>query len=159
MNHFGCPSTYYDQLHTIFSFFVVVFLSISYSVTFIINLGFIVEERQNKTKVTENNNLFDVSFIEFRIKEYLRIFGLKTWINNLVWYTRSMFIYFILTGALTGLTMVVFPDNFPKENTTSKAILSNTHWTVIWTILFVYSIHVSTFTIFFGQFFKRRQLI
>ena len=38
----------------------------------------------------------------------------------------------------------------------SKALFNYTHWTLIWTILFVYSIQVSAFSVLFGQFFKRR---
>lgn len=51
MNHFGCPEVYLDQLHSGFYFFVPIFFAIIYVVTFILNVGYIVEERANKTKV------------------------------------------------------------------------------------------------------------
>jgi len=51
MNHFGCPEVYLDLLHGGFSLFVPLFYSIIYLVTFILNVGYIVEERANKTKV------------------------------------------------------------------------------------------------------------
>jgi hypothetical protein len=55
MNHFGCPAVYVDQLHTGFSFFVPLFYALIYIVTFLLNLGYIVEERANKTKVNRNH--------------------------------------------------------------------------------------------------------
>ncbi|UJR09005.1 hypothetical protein I4U23_013254 [Adineta vaga] len=140
MNHFGCPEVYLDQLHSGFSFFVPLFYAIIYLVTFILNLGYIVEERANKTK------------------EYLRIFGLRTWVNNLVWITRSMCIYFVLTGVSTGLSMIVFGSTGTRWNSVNRAVFNYTHWTVLWTILFVYAIQVSTFAVFFGQLFKRALL-
>jgi hypothetical protein len=55
MNHFGCPEFYLDPLHTGFSFFVPLFYMLIYLVTFLLNLGYIVEERANKTKVNINH--------------------------------------------------------------------------------------------------------
>jgi hypothetical protein len=55
MNHFGCPEVSLDQLHTGFSFFVPLFYALIYIVTFLLNLGYIVEERANKTKVNINH--------------------------------------------------------------------------------------------------------
>ncbi|CAF2937617.1 unnamed protein product [Rotaria sp. Silwood2] len=130
MYHFGCPEVYLDQLHSGFNFFVPLFYSIIYVVTFILNVGYIVEERANKTK------------------EYLRIFGLRTWVNNLVWVTRSMFIFFILTCISTGLSKVPLKGSSSAWNSASKAVFNYTHWTVLWTVLFVYSIQVSTFAVF-----------
>jgi thiamine transporter ThiT len=49
----------------------------------------------------------------------------------------------------TALSVVSFSSNG------KKAVFNSVHWTVLWTILLVYSIHVSTFAVFFGQFFKR----
>jgi hypothetical protein len=57
MNHFGCPEFYMDQLHSGFSFFVPLFFAIIYVVTFILNVGYIVEERANKTKVKISSSL------------------------------------------------------------------------------------------------------
>ena len=95
--------------------------------------------------------------IDGGFQEYLRIFGLRTWINNLVWVTRTMCIYFILTGIVTGLSMIVLPSSNATRTSVSKAMFNYTHWTLIWTILFVYSIELSAFSVFFGQLFKRRK--
>jgi uncharacterized membrane-anchored protein YitT (DUF2179 family) len=78
-------------------------------------------------------------------------------VNNLVWMTRSMLIYFVLIGVVTGLSMLVLPSSGATSNSVSKALFNYTNWTVIWTILFVYSIQVSAFAVLFGQFFKRRK--
>jgi hypothetical protein len=67
-----------------------------------------------------------------------------------------MCIYFILTAACTGLSLVVFKSSGNKWNSVSRAVFNYTNWTLLWTILFVYSIQVSAFAIFFGQFFQRR---
>ncbi len=68
-----------------------------------------------------------------------------------------MLIYLVLIGVVTGLSMIVIPSSGARRNSVSKAMFNYTHWTVIWTILFVYSIQVSTFSVLFGQFFKRRK--
>jgi hypothetical protein len=57
LNHFGCPAVYLDGLHAAFSFFVPLFYSIVYVVTFLLNLGYIVEERGNKTKVKRASHI------------------------------------------------------------------------------------------------------
>ena len=54
MNHLGCPQFYLDQLHSLYGFFIPIFFSIIFVVTFVINVGYIVEERENKTKVTSH---------------------------------------------------------------------------------------------------------
>jgi hypothetical protein len=56
MKHIGCPAVYLDQLHMGFSFFVPLFYSVIYLVTFVLNLGYIVEERANKTKVGDEQS-------------------------------------------------------------------------------------------------------
>lgn len=77
--------------------------------------------------------------------------------NNLVWVTRSMLIYFVLIGVMTGLSMIVMPSSGARVNSVSKGLFNYTHWTLLWTILFVYSIQVSAFSVLFGQFFKSRK--
>ncbi|CAF2071729.1 unnamed protein product [Rotaria magnacalcarata] len=137
MNHFGCPAYFYDAFQSEFGFFIPILFSFIFIMTFILNVGYIVDERRNKAK------------------EYSRIFGLRTWINNLVWVTRSMFIYIVLCSLLTGLSVLVLPSSNATSKSVDKAVFNYTHWTVIWTVLFVYSIQLSTFSVFFGQFFSR----
>ncbi|CAF2249794.1 unnamed protein product [Rotaria magnacalcarata] len=137
MNHFGCPAYFYAAFQSEFGFFIPILFSFIFIMTFILNVGYIVDERRNKAK------------------EYSRIFGLRTWINNLVWVTRSMFIYIVLCSLLTGLSVLVLPSSNATSKSVDKAVFNYTHWTVIWTVLFVYSIQLSTFSVFFGQFFSR----
>ncbi|CAF1520755.1 unnamed protein product, partial [Didymodactylos carnosus] len=118
LDHLGCPAYYDDQLNSVYNFFVPIFISTIYMITFIMNVGYIVEERHTKTK------------------EYLRIFGLRSWINNLVWVCRSMCFYLVLSALITGLANVVLPSSGTRFNSVSKALFNNTHWTVILTILF-----------------------
>jgi hypothetical protein len=68
-----------------------------------------------------------------------------------------MLIYFVLIGVLTGLSMIVLPSSGSRTNSVSRGLFNYTDWTVIWTILFVYSIQVSAFSVVFGQFFKHRK--
>jgi hypothetical protein len=63
MNQFGCPAVYLDQLYSDFRFFVPLFFALIYILTFLWNLGYIVEERANKTKVNINNKLIFFSCI------------------------------------------------------------------------------------------------
>jgi len=87
----------------------------------------------------------------------LRIYGLRTWINNLVWIVRSMLIYFLLTIGVTLLSLIQLPKSDTKFSV-KKAVFNSTNWFLLWTVLFVYSIQVSSFSVFFGQFFKRRKI-
>ena len=66
-----------------------------------------------------------------------------------------MCIYLVLTCITTGLCSVVFPPLNSDWNSVSRAVFNYTHWTVVWTVLFVYSIQVSMFAVFFGQLFKK----
>ncbi|CAF1505670.1 unnamed protein product, partial [Didymodactylos carnosus] len=91
LNHIGCPAYYEDDLYSVYNFFIPIFISIIYTITFIMNVGYVVEERHNK------------------VKEYFRIFGLNTWINNLVWVCRAMCIYLVLTALVTGLCLMRLP--------------------------------------------------
>ncbi|CAF3058558.1 unnamed protein product [Rotaria sp. Silwood2] len=140
MNHFGCPAHYYDTFQSEFGFFIPILFSLTFMMTFMLNVGYIVEERRNKAK------------------EYLRIFGLRTWLNNLVWITRSMCIYIVLSSILTGFSVLVLSSSNATSTSVGKAVFNYAHWTLIWTILFVYSIQLSSFSIFFGQFFSRREV-
>ncbi len=54
MHHCGCPEFYFDRLHSNFTFFVSIFFAVINVVTFILNVGYIVEERENKTKVSND---------------------------------------------------------------------------------------------------------
>ena len=156
LNHLGCPQVIIDQLHSVYGFFIPMFFSIIFVITFIMSVGYIVEERENKTKVRKqvfiNNH-----FIFLYEQEYLRIYGLRTWVNNLVWVTRSMLIYIVLIGLMTGLSMIVMPSSGSETNSVSRGLFNYADWTLIWTILFVYSIQVSAFSVLFGQFFTSRK--
>jgi hypothetical protein len=68
-----------------------------------------------------------------------------------------MLIYFVLIGVVTGLSMIVIPSSGARVNSVSKGVFNYTNWTVIWTILFVYSIQASAFSVLFGQLFKHRK--
>jgi hypothetical protein len=68
-----------------------------------------------------------------------------------------MIVYIVLIAIVTGFSMLVLPSSGARFNSVSKALFNYTHWTVIWTILFVYSIQVSAFSVLFGQFFKSRK--
>ena len=63
----------------------------------------------------------------------------------------------MLIGVMTALSLVVLPSSGARVNSVSKALFNYTDWTLLWTILFVYSIQVSAFSVLFGQFFKRRK--
>lgn len=51
MNHFGCPAYYHDSFQSEFGFFVPILYSLIFMMTFMLNVGYIVDERRNKTKV------------------------------------------------------------------------------------------------------------
>ena len=68
-----------------------------------------------------------------------------------------MFIYIVLTSVATGFSYIQLPSSGGSANSVGKSIFTFAHWTLIWTILFVYSIQVSTFSVLFGQFFQQRK--
>lgn len=45
------------------------------------------------------------------------------------------------------------------QNSVTKAVFNYTDWKVLWTVLFVYAIQTSVFAVFFGQLFKRRNIL
>ncbi|CAF1445504.1 unnamed protein product [Didymodactylos carnosus] len=98
---------------------------IEYSTTIPMNdlsntLGCIVEDREQK------------------LKEYLRLFGLNTIINNFIWFTRTLLINIYLCILCTIFTVAIrLPSNHDEENSVSTAVFNTTHWTVILTMFFV----------------------
>jgi hypothetical protein len=68
-----------------------------------------------------------------------------------------MLIYLVLIGVMTGLSFVVIPSSGARVNSMTKSLFNYAHWTLIWTILFVYSIQTSAFSVFFAQCFTRRK--
>ena len=69
-----------------------------------------------------------------------------------------MMIYFVLVAIVTFLSLLVIPSTRFRLTSVSKALFNYTHWSVLWTILFVYALQVSAFSVLFGQFFKRRKI-
>jgi len=68
-----------------------------------------------------------------------------------------MCIFFVLSCIATLLSKVAISGSSSTSNV-KKAVFNDIDWTVVWTVLFVYSIQVSTFAVFFGQFFKRSKI-
>ncbi|CAF4761381.1 unnamed protein product [Rotaria magnacalcarata] len=64
-----------------------------------------------------------------------------------------MCIFFVLTCIATLLSKVGIKGT--TDTGVSKTVFNGADWTVVWTVLFVYSIEVSVFAVFFGQLFKR----
>ncbi len=54
LDHFGCPEYYFDEFHSTYAFFIPILISLVFITSFILNVGYIVEERRDKTKVRED---------------------------------------------------------------------------------------------------------
>ncbi|CAF1254126.1 unnamed protein product, partial [Didymodactylos carnosus] len=94
LNHFGCPSYYDDQLYSQNNFFLCIFIALIFMITFIMNLGYIVEERHNKIKQLEKDEGFTGRkyFSVFAKDEALtvKVVGFLLWVITFIdYYTTA----------------------------------------------------------------------
>nr|QUF59431.1 ATP-binding cassette transporter Abca3-like3 [Brachionus angularis] len=132
-----CPEYFNDELKSSFGFIIPLIIEISFMFTLLINIGIIVREKQTK------------------MKEYLKIIGIRSniyWISSIL---RSFFIYFILTILITIIGYIKLNPKRSDSRLLSKSLFKNTHFTVIFASLFIYSIQTSIFTLLLSQFFTR----
>lgn len=118
-----------DYLKSIFSFLVPILISLSYLVTFIVNVSNIIIEKETK------------------MKEYLRLIGVKPTVIWMCWIIRSLVFYFILSSTISYILI------FVQRNNSSRSFLSYTSSSLMFLVLIVYSIQITFLSLFVGQFF------
>ena len=136
-----CPGYDSDIFKTNFAFFPVIIIQISFLFTLIVNLGNIIVEKQTK------------------MKEYLKMVGIKWYVIWITWLIRILIPYMILSLLISIIAIAKLP---PREKTnsnlTDKAIFLNTNFFVGFSTFFVYSIQTSLFIILLGQIFSKSKL-
>ena len=135
-----CPSYTFDIFKSNFSFFLVIIIEMAYLFTFLINLKNIIVEKETK------------------MKEYLKLVGIKWYSIWIAWIIRSFLPYLILTLLLSIISIVTFSGR--ESGTPSKAVFGVTNYFIILSCYFVYSVQVTMFTLLMGQIFSNcRKLV
>lgn len=124
-----------DPIKTMFSFMVPILISLSYLVTFIVNVSNIIIEKETK------------------MKEYLRLIGVKSTVIWMCWVIRSLVFYFIVSSAIAFILIFV-----ERENST-LTFFSYTSSYLIFAVLIVYSIQITFLSLLVGQFFRKSKPI
>lgn len=123
-----CPSYTSDTLKTMFSFFMPCLVSLAFLSTFIINTNNMIVEKESK------------------MKEYLKLVGVRPVVTWICLFFRSMIVYFILSLIVT-LTFGGEIGNRPFLVTTSSAI--------VFLVLTAFSIQTTFLSILVGHIFSR----
>lgn len=136
-----CQSYYRDEIKARFGFFFSIIIAITFIFTLIVNIGNMIVEKETK------------------MKEYLKLVGVKWYIIWLSWFIRSISIYTILSLLFTVICFIPMPLKSGQNSSVyqAKAIFTNSNFFVIFSTLFVYSIQVSSFILLISQIFSKRK--
>ena len=133
-----CPGYDSDVLKSTFAFFSVIIIQIAFLFTLIVNLGNIIVEKQTK------------------MKEYLKMVGIKWYVIWITWLIRILIPYMILSLLLSIIVIAqLSPRVMSPSSAPTKAIFLYTNWFVGFSTFFVYSIQTSLFIILLGQIFSK----
>jgi hypothetical protein len=135
---FNCPDFAKDDMKSVFGFFVPLLISVAFMLTALVTIGNIVGEKSTK------------------LKEYLKLIGIKYYAMWFTWWIRSIIVYMMISIYLTIISRIFFPANTSKNPfITEKSIFINTNAFIFLLFLSAYSIQVATFTILISQFFSK----
>nr|UOU03315.1 ATP-binding cassette subfamily A3-like 2 [Brachionus rubens] len=134
---FNCPGYDNDIFKSRFSFFPLVIIQISFLFTLIVTLGNIIVEKQTK------------------MKEYLKLVGIKSAAMWITWIIRSIIPYLILCVLFTIVCSCKFSRRIKEDPNTDKAVFYHTNFFVGFSVFFVYAVQVSMFTLMIGQIFSK----
>ena len=147
ISQFFCPTYNNDIFKTRFSFFILLLITIAYLFTLVVNLGNIIVEKQTK------------------MKEYLKLVGIKWYAIWITWFLRSFFMYLVISLLLSLICKAKLKTRTTDANSTNytsyidKTIFSTTDWFVGFSLFFVYSIQTSMFTLLLGQIFSQSKIM
>jgi hypothetical protein len=135
---FKCPDFAQDDMKSVFGFFTPLLISVSFMFTALVTIGNIVGEKSTK------------------LKEYLKLIGIKYYAMWFTWWIRSIFIYLIISFYVTIITRILFPANTSKNPfIKDKSVFMNTNAFIFLLFLLAYSVQVATFTILVSQLFSK----
>jgi ATP-binding cassette, subfamily A (ABC1), member 3 len=127
-----------DQLKARFSFFPSIIVALAFLITMIRNLGSIVVEKQSK------------------MKEYLRLVGVKWYSIWISWLIRILIIYVPLSLLIAGIGIIGFGSTVRNPVIMpTKKVFETTAFGVVVVSLLVYSLQVAMFTLLLGQIFSK----
>ncbi|RNA24891.1 ATP-binding cassette sub-family A member 3-like, partial [Brachionus plicatilis] len=133
-----CPGYDNDIFKSRFSFFPLVIIQIAFLFTTIVTLGSIINEKQAK------------------MKEYLKLVGIKNIAMWLTWIVRLIIPFLILSALFTLVSSVrVNPREKDNDALTKKAVFFYTNPFVGFSVFFVYSFQVTMLTLLLGQIFSK----
>lgn len=139
IGQYNCPSYIQDDMISFFAFFITIVVVVAYMFTMLVTVGNTVSEKASK------------------MKEYLKLIGVKwqaIWIASWI---RSMIFYLLLSLLIAVFTKIQLEPNSNNFRLLKKQILMKTDFMVIFSLLFVYSIQVSIFNLLVAQFFNSRK--
>jgi hypothetical protein len=131
-----CQAYTEDQLNSLFTFFITIIINVAFLFTILVNINKIIDEKLTK------------------MKEYLKLVGVKWYTIWLSWFLRIFLIYFLISLALSIVGSIKFYSN---NKTLSRALFSKTDFLVILSTLIIYSIQSAAFIVLVSQFFKKRK--
>lgn len=136
ISQFDCTAYDNDIFHGTFSFFVIILVALSFMFTMLINLKNIIVEKETK------------------MKEYLKIVGIKWYSIWIAWIIRSLIPYFFLSLILSFLSVIQLPPRESSSKLTYKAIFYSTQYMISLSVYMVYAFQTTLFTLLLGQIFS-----
>nr|UOU03314.1 ATP-binding cassette subfamily A3-like 1 [Brachionus rubens] len=131
-----CPDFEQDELLSTFSFFPSLLISVAFMFTSVFTIGNIVAEKANK------------------MKEYLKLVGIKWYAIYISWWIRNIIICSILSIVITITCKVFLTPNSNNPLLAPRAVFTNTNSIIVLIVLLVYSVQVVSFTLLLSQFFS-----
>lgn len=138
VNRFHCPSYTFDIFKTRFSFFPVLLIQFAYMFSLVVNVGSIILEKSSK------------------MKEYLKLLGVKWYNLWLTWFLRIFIPFLLLTLIIAAVSKFKLSPRDKDGGYEKKAVFDVTDFFVVFSILFVYSLQSSMFGLLLGQLFSKR---
>ncbi len=137
---FYCPSYNDDFFKQNFSFLLSVLIQIPYLLTLLVTLKNIIMEKETK------------------MKEYLKLMGIKWYSIWIAWIIRMFIPYLILTFLLSIVSILPLPARSSSSSsisyTPNKSIFLTTPYYVGLFTYLVYAIQVTMFGLLMGQIFS-----
>nr|QUF59429.1 ATP-binding cassette transporter Abca3-like1 [Brachionus angularis] len=136
LTQFDCPDYEQDELESTFAFFPPLLISIAFIFTSVFTIGNIVAEKSSK------------------MKEYLKLVGIRWYTIYISWWIRNVIIFFILSVVISIVCKIYLSPNSSNPLLLSRAVLTNTNFLVIFVFLLIYSIQSVSFTLLVSQLFS-----
>ena len=130
-----------DMMKSTFTFFITIFINVAFLFSILVNINKIIDEKSTK------------------MKEYLKLIGIKWYTLWLSWFLRILLGYLIISVLLALFGIISFSESskeFGKD--VHRAIFLKTNFFVILSTFVVYSIQSSSFIVLVSQFFKKREI-